>query len=181
MILVMVCWFFYFWRNFDIATSPSQIYGFRAFHGKCMERIAWNLACCCVLPTSENDSILVAVWWFFYLLAQFWLGATFAVSGHVMDNASKEWSDNLVWWCLLTTSRNYSILFMVCWFFYFWAQIWLSEICCFLAFYGERTEGMTWNMVCWCILTTSRNDLILVTVCWFSSRWGLCHYWSDAL
>ena len=39
----------------------------------------------------------------------------------------------------------------------------------FWAFYGDRMKRMVWNLVCCCILITSRNDLILVTVCWFSS------------
>ena len=35
------------------------------------------------------------------------------------------------------------------------------------AFPGERREGMAWNCVCWCILTTFRIHKFMVTVCWF--------------
>ena len=38
---------------------------------------------------------------------------------------------------------------------------WLSEtgqIWGFRAFPGERMEGMAWNFVCWCIMTTVRTD-----------------------
>ena len=48
------------------------------------------------------------------------------------------------------------------------AVFWLSEtgqIWGFRAFPGECMEGMAWNMVCWCILTTFRTGKIVVTVC----------------
>ena len=41
------------------------------------------------------------------------------------------------------------------------ALFWLSvtgQIWGFRAFPGERMEGMTWNFVCWCILSTFRTD-----------------------
>ena len=38
-------------------------------------------------------------------------------------------------------------------------------------------KGMAWNVLWWCILTTSRNYLILVTVCWFSY---ICHNFDEA-
>ena len=47
---------------------------------------------------------------------------------------------------------------------------WLGEtgqIWGFRAFPGERMEGLTWNFACWCILTTFRTDMFMVTVCWF--------------
>ena len=50
------------------------------------------------------------------------------------------------------------------------APLWLSEtgkIWGFRVFPGERMEGMGWNFVCWCILTTLRIDLFMVTVCCF--------------
>ena len=50
------------------------------------------------------------------------------------------------------------------------ALLWLSEmgqIWGFRTFSGERIVGMTWNFAYWCILTTSRIDLFMVTVCWF--------------
>ena len=45
--------------------------------------------------------------------------------------------------------------------FAIWHYFWLSEtgqIWGFRAFPGERTEGMAWNMVCCCILTTFKTD-----------------------
>ena len=54
------------------------------------------------------------------------------------------------------------------------ALFWLSgmgQICGFWAFPQERMEGIAWNFVWWCILTTSRTGLILVKVCLFSSFW----------
>ena len=41
----------------------------------------------------------------------------------------------------------------------------------FRAFAGERLEGMASIFACWCILTTTRTDWIMVMVCWFSSHW----------
>ena len=52
--------------------------------------------------------------------------------------------------------------------------LWLSEtgqIWCFRAFPGDHMEGMGWNFVCWCIVTTFRNDEMMVMVCSFSSFW----------
>ena len=52
------------------------------------------------------------------------------------------------------------------------ALFWLSEtgqIWGFWAFPGERMEGMPWNVVCYCILTTLRTDQIMFTVWWFFS------------
>ena len=45
--------------------------------------------------------------------------------------------------------------------FIIFALFWLNEtgqIWAFRAFPGELIEGMAWNFVCWCILTTFRND-----------------------
>ena len=42
-----------------------------------------------------------------------------------------------------------------------------GQIWGFRAFPGERMEGLTWNFACWCILTTFRTDMFMVTVCWF--------------
>ena len=47
---------------------------------------------------------------------------------------------------------------------------WLSEtgqIWGFQAFSGKPIEEMAWDLACWCILTTVRNDKIMVTVCRF--------------
>ena len=50
------------------------------------------------------------------------------------------------------------------------APLWLSEmgqIWGFRAFPGECLQGMGWNFVCWCILTTTRTDEFMVMVCCF--------------
>ena len=54
--------------------------------------------------------------------------------------------------------------------FFLLAPLWLKEtgqIWGFRALPGERMEGMGWNIVCWCILTTFRTDEFMVTVCCF--------------
>ena len=43
----------------------------------------------------------------------------------------------------------------------------------FRAFAGERMEGTTWNVACWCILTTIRTDKLMIMVYWFLKFW---HY-----
>ena len=48
-------------------------------------------------------------------------------------------------------------------------QFWVSEMgqiwgC--RAFLEKHKEGMAWKFACWFILVTSRNDQIMVTVCW---------------
>ena len=50
------------------------------------------------------------------------------------------------------------------------ALFWLSETGLFLgfrAFPREPIEGMAWNVVCYCILTTFRTDQLMVAVWWF--------------
>ena len=50
------------------------------------------------------------------------------------------------------------------------ALFWLSEtgqIWGFQAFSGKPIEEMAWNFACWCILTTFRTNMIMVTVCRF--------------
>ena len=52
------------------------------------------------------------------------------------------------------------------------ALFWLSrlsktgQIGGFWAFPRERVERMAWNFARWCILTTSRTDKFMATVCW---------------
>ena len=68
---------------------------------------------------------------------------------------------NLTCWCMLTTFRNDQILVMVCWFSLFLSPLWINKtghIWCFWAFSWEPIGGMAWNLVCWCILTTTRID-----------------------
>ena len=58
--------------------------------------------------------------------------------------------------------------------FLIWALFWLSGACQiwgFRAFPGERIEGLAWNMVCCCILTTFRTDKIMIAVWWFCEFW----------
>ena len=55
--------------------------------------------------------------------------------------------------------------------FLIWALSWPSEtgqIYSFRAFPGNCIEGIAWNFVCWCILTTFRNNWILVVLSWLS-------------
>ena len=62
-------------------------------------------------------------------------------------------------------------------FFLILALFWLSQtgqIWGFLAFPGESMEGMVWNMVCCCILTTYRKVKIMFTVWWFFLFW--CYF-----
>ena len=57
------------------------------------------------------------------------------------------------------------------------ALFWLNEtgqIWGFRAFSGECIEGMAWNIICCCILTTFRTDKIMVMVWWFLLFW--CYF-----
>ena len=50
------------------------------------------------------------------------------------------------------------------------ALFWLSEtghIWGFRAFHEERMKEIVWNFARWCIMTTSRTDEFIATVCWF--------------
>ena len=51
------------------------------------------------------------------------------------------------------------------------AQIWGFPV-----FSWECVGVMTWNLACWCIMTTYRKKNTLVTVCWFSSAWRHFHF-----
>ena len=82
---------------------------------------------------------------------------------------------HLVCWCILTTSKNYSILVMVCWFSCFWFKFDLSKWVMF-GFPGHFMENayrywLGFFCVCWCMQSTSSNDLILVIICSFSYFW----------
>ena len=46
-----------------------------------------------------------------------------------------------------------------------------GQIWDFRTFPREHMQGMTWNLICWCIQTTSRHDYIPVTFCWYSLFW----------
>ena len=81
---------------------------------------------------------------------------------------------NLACWRVLTTFGSNYILVTLCWFSKFFGAILLSEtghIWGFWAFPGERMEGISWNLACWCVLTTFTTNKIMVKVCWFSQFW----------
>ena len=79
------------WHNFWLG-EMGEIWGFRAFPGKCMEGIAWNLACWCILTTFRTDEIMVSLYWF----SSFWLHLNlvkpvkFGVSRHFLENTWRE-------------------------------------------------------------------------------------------
>ena len=78
---------------------------------------------------------------------------------------------NVACWCILTTSRNNSILANTSPISAFW---WLKNSVTF-GFPGilRRTHGgMGWNVACWCILTTARNDSILTIMAYFRTSGG---------
>ena len=147
---------------------PSVRRGFRAFAGECMEGMA-NFTCWSIMATFRTDSFMATVCWFFLILAIFWLSETGqiwgfrALSGECKENwramlhADVSWppSELISVWPLSVNFSNFS-------------PNWLSEtvqIWGFRAFPGERIEGIAWNLACWCILTTFRTDLSMVTVC----------------
>ena len=60
------------------------------------------------------------------------------------------------------------------------ALFWLSEtgqIWGFRAFPREPIEGMAWNVVCYCILTTFRTDKLMVAVWWFLAATKQLYKW----
>ena len=87
----------------------------------------------------------------------------FGVSGHFLENAWSKWPEILhadVSWphSELISSASRSVDLCNFGTILTWG---------FRAFPGERMEGMAWNMVCYCILTTFRSDHLMVTVWWF--------------
>ena len=98
----------------------------------------------------------------FVILALFWLCETGHIwgFGHFLENAWREWPEILhsdVSWqpSELISSGSRSVIFVIL------ALFWLSEtgqIWGFRVYLRERLEGMAWNMVCCCILTTFRTE-----------------------
>ena len=79
-----------------------------------------------------------------------------------------DWPKNLGCWCILTTLRTDQIVVTVCLISLIFKLFWLCEmgqIWSFMEFSGKHKGGKAWNMACWCILTTSRND------------WKWCIWW----
>ena len=83
------------------------------------------------------------------------------VSEHFIESAWKEWPE--IWFADVSLPPpkwpdfGHGLLILL-----FWGQFWLCEMCQiwgFWAFCGEHMEGMFWNSVCWCILTTSTSFL----------------------
>ena len=99
----------------------------------------------------------------FLILALFWLSETGQIWGFRAFPGER--MEGMAWnfasWCTLTTFRTEKFMATVCWFLLILALFWLSEtgqIWGFRAYPGERMEGMAWNMICCCILTTFRTD-----------------------
>ena len=93
------------------------------------------------------------------------------VSGHFMENAWKE----IFQMCYADVSSQYA---EIIWFWSLsvyvptlgrsfdlakWIRFRVSGL-----FFTKFVDEMAWNVICWCIPFTSSNDLILVTICWFS-------------
>ena len=78
--------------HFQVCLSVRPT-GFRAFAGECMEGMACNLACWCILTVFRTDWIMVMVCWFSSFWCHFDLvkWVKFQVSGHLLENAWREW------------------------------------------------------------------------------------------
>ena len=78
-------------------SETGQIWGFRAFPGERMKGMAWNVARWCILTTFRTDQFMVTVCWFFLFWRYFDLvkRVKFGVSGHILENAWREWPEIL--------------------------------------------------------------------------------------
>ena len=88
----------------------------------------------------------------------------FGVSEHILEKAWREWPE-ICKLMYLDHLQNWLVLGHGLLTFEILALFWLSEmgqIWGFGAFPGERMEGMAWNVVCCCILTTFRTNWIMV-------------------
>ena len=74
-LLVTVCFFSSFWRNFD-SLKQVEFGGYGHFFEN--TGMAWNLACWCILIIFRTK---VTVCWFFFTLAAFWLSETGQIWG----------------------------------------------------------------------------------------------------
>ena len=143
-------------------SETGQIWGFRAFPGDRMEEMAWNFARWCM--HLQNWLVYGHSLFIFIILVLFLLSETGQIRGFRAfpgEFCMLMYLDHLQNWFGL----GHGLLTFV-----ILPLFWLSEtgqIWGFRAFPGERMEGMAWNMVCCCILTTSRTDSIMVTVWWF--------------
>ena len=100
--------------------------------------------------------LFYSFWRCFYLVKQ----AKFVVSNYFLENA---WWNGLKFCMLMCPDHLQNWLDFVygLLIFLLLASLWLSEmdqICGFLAFSWEHMEGMAWNFVCWCILTTFYSE-----------------------
>ena len=87
----MVSWYFSFWLFW--LGEKGIIWGFWAFHGERMEGTAWNFPYWCIFTTLRTDYILVMVCWFSSFKCHFDLvtRVKYGVSGHLQENAWREW------------------------------------------------------------------------------------------
>ena len=69
-------------------SEAGQIWGFQAFSGEPIEKIAINFACWCILITFRIGQFMVTVYWFFWYWRYFDLvkWVKFAVSRHFLKN-----------------------------------------------------------------------------------------------
>ena len=107
----------------------------------------------------------------FLTLALFWFSerVKFGNSGHILENAWREWPE-ILHTDVLDHLQNWLVYGHSVLIFLILALFWLSEtgqIWGFRAFPGERMAEMAWKFARWCILSTFRTDWSMASVCWF--------------
>ena len=131
-------------------------------------RNGWNLTCWYILATCRIDYTLVTVCW----LSSFWHNfdlvkwIKFGLSVHYLENIWKEWPD--VWHAHVSWPPSELIRFW--WWlviFSFWSNFDLEKWIKFVFYMHSLENRWTWNLACWCILTTFRDDQIWIMGCWF--------------
>ena len=167
-IMVMVCWFSFLWRHFDLVKWVKF-----GVSGHFSENAWWELPEILHADVSWPPSGLVNSHGLliFLILAFFYL-----VNGSNLGFPGISWrtlGENDPKFCMLMYLEHFQnwldydcslLIFIIL------ALFWLSEmgqIWGFRAFPGERMEGMAWNFGSCCIMVMFRIDKIMVTVCWF--------------
>ena len=163
---------FSFWLG-----ETGQLWDYRAFTRKRMVGMVWNFACWCIPDYLQNWLDCGHGLWIFFILAPLWHSelVNFRFPGIFLR---PYWRSSLNFGILvyLDHLQNWLDFGHILLIFLFLAPILLNETgqtLAFCAFSSECVLGITWNLVCWCIVTTSRTDYILVVVCLFSPFW---HY-----
>ena len=173
----MVCWFFSFWRHFDLVKWVK----FGGVSGHFLEKVWWEWPKILHAGESWPPSELIGLWlqsvdiinFGGFLLSEMGKICGFRVfSGEYFEE--RAW--NFVRWCILSTliknwlNSGCSLLI-----FLILVPCWLDEmgqIWGFRAFSGERIEGMAWNVACGCILTTFRTGHgLLIFSCDQAALW----------